>query len=121
MFSFDITLIFQMIHFFFAWWFLDRFLFKYLVSHIHQEHTYMTGLQRKLEEEVHTLQVMMQQKDGEWTRFKNLYKEKIPEKIDSYSQVKDIAFTPPKEISEKQKVEIIHDISQKFIQEISHD
>ncbi len=121
MFSFDATLIIQIIHFFFAWWFLDRFLFKYLISHIHQEQTYLAGLQNKLEEEVHTLTVMTHQKDGEWARFKDLYKEKIPSSRHSYTQVKDIALKPPKELSEKQKIEIIHDISEEFIRQISHD
>ena len=121
MFSFDITLIVQMVHFFLAWWFIDRFLFKKLVKEVQDEHSFTSGLQQKLDKETHVLAEMCQQKDAEWNRFKVLYKDQIPLKISPYVMSQDIRYQSPVEMTEDKKIAIIHDISQELIRQVSHD
>ena len=121
MFSFDVTLIVQMIHFGVAWWFIDRLLFKKLVSEIHHEDTFSIGLQKKLDQESEKLSVITQQKELDWKQYKELYKDQIPSKNIVYSVSQDIVFTPPVELTEQDRHVLINEISYELVREIAHD
>jgi len=120
-FSFDVTLIVQMINFFMVWWFIDKFLFKKLVLEIHHEDTFSVGLQKKLDQESENLSLIMQQKDVDWKQYKELYKDQIPSKNISYPVSQDIIFTPPVELTEQAKHVLINEISYELVREIAHD
>ncbi len=121
MFSFDITVIIQMINFFIAWWFLDRFLFKKLIFEVHQEDSFVAGLQRKLDEESHNLAAVVDQKKVELEQFKHVYKEQIPALSHPIIEAQEISFNPPDDMKDHERSVLINEISEQLVQEISHD
>ncbi len=121
MFSFDVTLIVQMIHFFLAWWFIDRFLFKKLVHEIHQEDSFTKGLERKLHDETAILTSADQHKKAEWAQFKELYKQTIPVSNPPYTSTQDIHFRALVDISPEEKELLRNEISAELVRRVVND
>ena len=122
MFSFDVTLIVQMLHFCFAWFLLDTFLFRYLYAEYVAEKNKKLALVNDLADQKNQIKNIEEQKKLHWDAFKEKSKSILPLfRTQSQSQEAVVGYEPNQPFSLEEKQQVIASVASKLTEQVMRD
>ena len=74
----NITLFVQMAHFLFAWWFLNKYLYKYLVEAVQEEQLAQDNLTLRIAAESNHLEELKVDQKKKWLQWCSQFRSSVP-------------------------------------------
>jgi hypothetical protein len=118
----NFTLFVQMAHFLFAWWFLDTFLYKYLVQAVQEEQSVQDSLVVRVAVEGKQLEELRIDQKKRWLRLCSQFRSAIP-LLSTRVHVSEsfIKKGPVAELSKEETQKTVTAVTQHIVQRIVHE
>lgn len=113
------TLLVQCVHFLFAWWFLDRFLFRDFVKDINNQENRVKNLALSVDHERALLQEAYSKKSAQWDYYKDLFAKNSPIILRSFHLSFSTVLCPLFfEVTEDQKQKLTKDATDALVKRV---